>query len=524
MNNLIENAPSSLKRQLLGDFLELAGEISKDTIRPDQEQQLETEIISAALQAKMPSAALSRVAKYHGLPVDLVQSIAQDLLGERGLDLEAEEFAKAIAAVKRIEETTEDQGLREWKLQNLARQYKRSPSQLWSCYEKALVNQAVLQPLSLKEFKDQHGNAIEWLVPGWIPKATTLLLHADGGVGKTLFVYQLLAALLAGDQWNGYQLKKGSCLLVQCDEPGIVTAERMEIRGIRDTADLQILTNWQAESLPRLAKWIEAKRPDLLIIDSLTTVNKASTFSENDTEYARPLLHLRDIANDYGVTVIIIHHSNAGGSARGTRAIHNSVSEVWNMKRGETLTERILSVEKTRLGRPPGDYKFQFDEGDFTFSYLGEAHSEGDQSVATEERIRLWMSTSAGTPYAAEEVSEQLALSKNTVRKALYELWAKGLCNRKRDTKQRFYSYWVESTLWQAADLADPSDLSRSHPDHLPDHLEKPDIPMASPASPPSDPRNRKEITLEKSKNSGSSGSLAQGEAENTCPAGIQQL
>ena len=45
------------------------------------------------------------------------------------------------------------------------------------------------------------------------------------------------------------------------------------------------------------------------------------------------------------------------------------------MRRGESLNERHLKVEKTRLGRPPGDYLFRFDDTDFTFSYLGESET-----------------------------------------------------------------------------------------------------------------------------------------------------
>jgi archaellum biogenesis ATPase FlaH len=503
---IVENAPEDIKRSVLGDVLEMTGEIPRDGLQAQAEAELQKDILAAALKNQAPEAALARVAKYHGLPLNVVQDVASSLLQARGIDMEAEEFSQAIAEVKRIEETIEDQGLREWKLQSLARKWKRSPSQLRACYEKALINQAALQPLSVSEFKERHDTDLEWLIPGWIPRSTTLLLHADGGVGKTLFAYQVMECVLKGIPWNGYHVNTGKCLLVQCDEPGIVTAERIEIRGIDNDAPLRILSNWQAENLPRLAQYIEQERPDLIIIDSLTTINKACTFSENDTEYARPLLHLRDLANDYGATVIIIHHSNAGGSARGTRAIHNSVSEVWSFRRGDTLNDRTLRVEKTRLGRPPGDYRFQFNDTDFTFYYLGEGSEDGDNDAPTEERVRLYLSEHPGTPYASEELAEVLSIAKNTARKVARELWAKGLCKRQRPASQRFYSYYVESSTWAAQ--SDPSDPGENTPDHLRITCSNPDTARDRPPSDPSDPTDRENFTIEKPQNPGSLGSL----------------
>jgi hypothetical protein len=511
MNDLLRDAPADIKRSLLADLLEISGEMLPDGLREAAETELKGDILSASLRSSTPSAALARVARLHGIPVDLVNEVANTLLREKGLDLETEEFGKAIAEVRDIEETIHDQGLREWKIQALARRYRRTPVQLMACYEKALVNQASLAPLTLSEFREQHSTDIEWLIPGWIPRATTLLLHADGGVGKTLFAYQLMESVLKGRPWNGYHVEKGSCLLVQCDEPGIVTAERIEIRGIGENLPLRILTNWQAENLPRLADYIQREKPDLIIIDSLTTINKACTFSENDTEYARPLLHLRDLANDYGATVIVIHHSNASGSARGTRAIHNSVSEVWSLRRGETLNERHLKVEKTRLGRPPGDYLFRFDDTDFTFTYLGEGEDNGDKDrdSPTEERVRLYLSENAGTAYAAEELSELLSISKNTARKVARELWAKGLCKRKRIPPQRFYSYFIDQENGVLSNVtSDLSDPPQNSPDHLRITCENQSPISVSASSDPSDPPDRVFGTIEKPENAGSLGSL----------------
>ncbi|UBF28311.1 AAA family ATPase [Kovacikia minuta CCNUW1] len=424
-----------------------------------------TATISGTAELELP-----QLARWSGIPVETLNDWGKQLVESKlDYDLEAEEFGTMIERYRKIDQIV-DPGLRTWKLQSLARKYKRPLCYLTDAYNKALINQQPVQPLTVAEFKALHDQEVNWLVPGWIPESTTLLLHADGGVGKTLFAYQLMECVLYGKPWNGYPVKHGKVLLVQTDEPTIVTNERIDIRGIRDDAPLKILSDWQVEGLSRLEKHIEGDRPSLVIVDSLTTINRNSIFSENDTEYARPLLELAAIANKYGCVVIIIHHSNAEGGSRGTRAIYNSVSEVWGMSLGQSPSDRLMRVQKTRLGRPPGRYKFQFDDDDFSFTYLGEDMGDDGQAseiAAThEDRIRLWLyeDDQRERRWSTQEISEYLGIAKHSARKACYELWAKGLIRRVRPKGERAWFYFagsnreLESVNTSSCDPSDRSD------------------------------------------------------------------
>ena len=417
------------------------------SIRQDRDRQLVDDTLGVLVSAKYKDAALAQVAAAHMLPIEIVRAIANDLLQTAtGENLEDEEFNAAINQVKWIEENIQDEGLRLWKLQALARRYRRTCTQLQEAYTKALINQKPVEPVSIREFRAQNRGRMKWLIPGWIPASTTLLIHGDGGAGKTLFTYQIFEAVVSTGIWNGYPVEVGPALLVQTDEPGLVTAERMDIRAIGDDAPLQILGDWSAGALPQLAKYIEQNRPRLVVIDSLSTINKDSICSEKDTEYARPLLHLRDIAERFDTCLVIIHHSNASGGVRGTTAIKNSVSEVWAL-RMDGQHRRILAVEKTRLGKPPGRYAFEFDDSDFSYRLLGEqdADNQIEEVASQEERVRLWLyeDNRFGLPWSAMEVSEFLAIPQNTSRRLLRELWATGRIHRDRFNKNRYYSYYA---------------------------------------------------------------------------------
>lgn len=431
------------------------------------EQALEDEILAATTSSRFPKLQLAQIAKCHGTPLEIVEQIASVIFQRRtGQDPEEAEFNAVISQVKKLEEI-QDAGLREWKLQALARKFKRSPSQMMAAYNKALCQQAPVVPLTVAEFRAMHTQEMQWLFPGWAPAASTILLHGDGGAGKTLFLYEMMECILKGKPWNGYPVEKGHVLLVQTDEPSVVTNERIDIRGIDENDPLHILPDWQVEAMPRLASYLEVHRPKMVIIDSLSSINRNCIFSENDMEYARPLLQLRDLANQYGCTFFIIHHSNFLGQARGTRAIHNSVSEVWSLKsNADTPQERLLRVEKTRMGRPPGKYRFQFDEESFSFHYLGEGENDDQNSESStqEHRVRLWMfdSDHQNIPYTATEVAEYIGLAKHSARRALYELWCKGIIHRRRSSVGRGHVYFATSSN-VTSDQSDQSDQPSDH-------------------------------------------------------------
>lgn len=404
---------------------------------------------------------IAQVAKNYQVPIELAEQIASTLLQKQfNVDVDAVDFNNLVKQVSDIENNVADQGLRLYKLQGLARRSKRSYRELMECYNKALLNQKPIETINLKQLRAKTEAETDWLIPGWLPQGTNLLFFGDGGTGKTLMAYQWLEAIANGTPWNGYQVKQGRCLLVQCDEPEIVLRNRMDLLQLPDDAPIDIITDWSTDAIPRLRSYVEEHKPAFILIDSLSAVNTSTIFSENDAEYARPILQLTKLCSEFNLTICLIHHANAAGQSRGTRAIHNSVSEVWALRHGEGQLERVLAVLKTRLGRPPGAYKFLFNEDDHSFSYLGSADDPDGASATQEEKIRLWMyqSDNRAIPYTPIEVAEACAISQPSTRKALHELWAKGLISR-RPSKFGRRGYVYSSPKIRTADN-DPAILS----------------------------------------------------------------
>ena len=440
---------------------------------------LEESILEAAT-SRHPEARLAQVAKSFEIPLDVAKSIAFDLMRTRlNVDPEEKEFQRMVHLVKAAEKI-QDAGYREWRLQCIARSFKRSKKELMEAYNKALIHQAPIKPLKLSELKAIANTSVKWLVQGWIPLGVAMLFHAFGGTGKTLFMYQIAACIAKGKPWNEYPVEQGHVLVLQSDEPAHVTHERLETLGITDTDPLDVFPNWQVEAMPQLEAFLQAQQDAgkpvrFVLIDSATSCNRNTMISENDVEYARPVLQLAALAEKFGFTCVVIHHSNAMGEARGTKALHNSVSEVWAMSVANEMSgERLLRVQKNRVGRPPGRYKFDFDPATYEFTFTGEEGEREGESATNEKQIELWLQEEShrGIPYESEEIAHELRLSKSVARRALYELWSKGVIRREK--RKRAFLYWVgdlrpehQSDHLIASDHSDPAS------DHLGDHFAK---------------------------------------------------
>jgi archaellum biogenesis ATPase FlaH len=361
-------------------------------------------------------------------------------------------YERLIAAIQKVELEITDPGFKFMKMRKLAKQYDYSIRELEALFYKSLLAKENEPAISLKELAEKHGNKIrEWLLHGFLPKGTTVLLHAKGGVGKTRLMYEFAYHLATGTEWNGFSVtgsrRKG--LIVQTDEQPNDMLQALEKRGMTDELPLLYKTRWSTEHIPQLRKEFEQHRPDFVIVDSLTTVSRHSLFSENDSEYARPVLLLTALAQEFNATIIIIHHSSKAGDARGTSAIFNSVSEVWKLSRDPqnplpNSPDRILEIEKSR-SRRPATYKLQFNGDDNSWLYMGEVGIDANNSeLSTKETIVKFLSDRKGIKFEAIEVHQGVGSTLDHVRRCCSQLAHDGIISHQRLQRHgRPYVYFI---------------------------------------------------------------------------------
>lgn len=419
---------------------------TKRQLQPKEKtiSQLEEEIISAATSTN-PKVALTQVAALNGFSASLVEQIAKSLLKDQGMDslydLAKDEYQRCINEIRDIE-LKQDPGEKAWKLQDLARKYHRSVKEILEVYYKSLLVQHLEDPISLKEFKQQHPEGRKWLLRGWIPESSLVLFHGHGGIGKTLYTHHLIKHVVQGIDWSEYKVKSGcnGILYVQTDTALVSAVEALKQAGIPDDVPIQLHDKWRVEFMSYLYKWIEKQRPALVVIDSLTSVNRFSTVSENDTSYAQPILQMRDFAAEFGCSFVIIHHSNGAGEVRGTKAVRAAVDEVWRIERANKQDEadpkRLLVIEKSR-SRITQRYEMQFDDDNFSWNLLIPEDENGKPTRSTSGRWLIvdHLNKYPGKKYCAEDLAQELRIPEATVRRELPNLFREGLIDREPNPK-----------------------------------------------------------------------------------------
>jgi KaiC/GvpD/RAD55 family RecA-like ATPase len=409
---------------------------------------------------------------YEGLDLDEgLQCVEQSILEiaqlrqvEEGADAEFRRYTQVIEAIRDLELKIADPGYRAWKLQILAKRYERSPRQLEDLYFKSLIAEENEPMMDFDQMLAKHGSCMrEWFVHGFLPKGSTILLHANGGTGKTKLAYDFIYHLATGSDWSGFPVTSPRrCMIIQADESPSDMLQSLWDRGISQGLPIKYKTKWTVDHIQQLRKEALEYKPEVLVIDSITAVSRNSLFSENDTEYARPVLLFRDLANEIGCTIIIIHHSNSQGEARGTRAIFNSVSEVWALKRTDDKspdsTERFLTIEKSR-SRKPAKYKLQFNPDDKSWSCLGKDGEEANSpNVRTKDAIITFLRQRQGIPYEAAEIHNAIGGSLGHVRRSAYDLAEEGVISRRQHQLGGAYTYFVGGVI-----MDDPPTIAHDH-------------------------------------------------------------
>ncbi|MEH2031029.1 MAG: DnaB-like helicase N-terminal domain-containing protein [Nostoc sp.] len=372
-------------------------------------------------------------------------------------DIAFERLCKELEDIEEIENAAQ----RDWLMRKLAKKWKfSSKKELLDFHAKWLDSQSKTQLYTAKEYFAKYGNRDQdWVVPGLVPTESVVVAYGDGGVGKTRFAFTLAKYACSGGRftYDGAEIDPMKVLLIETDQGARNTSKLLEMQDFFEdelTSDrLSICEEWTVGEFGKLKQMLKQNQPKLVIIDSLMSVSTSSIYSENDTEYARPIVRLRHLAQEFNCTFLLIHHCNANGEIRGTRAIKFSCDELWKLTRQRNEIEEFnaLTIEKSR-SRGPGAYKFMYDDETWGWKFTGRledsAISQGTDSQSTNimSRCIKYLKQHRGIPYEAQEIAEELNLNRDTVRRDLKRAVNEGLVNSGRGKiNKRALVYYIGS-------------------------------------------------------------------------------
>lgn len=208
-----------------------------------------------------------------------------------------------------------------------------------------------------------------WIVKGFIPKATYGMIYGESGSGKSFITYDICAAIVRGEEWQGKKVKKGRVLYVVAEgQAGFVNRGRayVEHQGIQhsDLDDLDYITDRvpnliNAEVVRELIADIRLQQPyDLIVMDTFAQVTSGAN-ENSGQDMGVALSHCALLHQMSGAMVLLVHHSgkDASRGARGHSSIWYNSDLVLEVNRAQDL--RSVTVMKVKDGQDGEEFGFK---------------------------------------------------------------------------------------------------------------------------------------------------------------------
>lgn len=203
---------------------------------------------------------------------------------------------------------------------------------------------AELEVLVDVDIKNEHrlkSNIYEFdrVLGGGVVDGSLILLGGDPGVGKSTLALQAGGNLAIGDK---------QVLYVSGEESSAQVKIRFTRLGL-NTTNLKFLGE---TSLDTILATIEKHTPDLVIIDSIQTLNYSEVESESGSisQVKAVTAKLAEIAKDKNTPIILIGHVTKDGSVAGPRTLEHLVDVVLYLEGDRYHAFRILRAVKNRFG------------------------------------------------------------------------------------------------------------------------------------------------------------------------------
>jgi hypothetical protein len=177
--------------------------------------------------------------------------------------------------------------------------------------------------------------------------------------------------------------------------------------------------------LSELEAELEDFQPQLVVIDSLTTICLSLGVSEKDPEFARYIYKLKDLLGRYNAAGIITHHENKDCLAKGINKISGSAripAAVWGIWQLEAVNPNDKQSPLRRLNIQPREgeptvLSLQINPKDLwasqgIYEFLGELGDETGEKRSHGERVLALLAKYSPKGLTFKEIDDQLRVGR----------------------------------------------------------------------------------------------------------------
>ncbi|MBO5197595.1 MAG: AAA family ATPase [Lachnospiraceae bacterium] len=240
--------------------------------------------------------------------------------------------------------------------------------------------------VTLTPMKDIEEKEAEWLVPEYMPKAQITILAGDGGSGKTTTWCAISAAVSSGEKcfMNGdmpfdEQQEPKKVLFFSSEDSAEYTLRgklRRSGAKLENVLSMSLSDERFAElkfDSALLEQLIAEHRPALVVFDPLQSFIPPEVQMGQRNAMRSCLNPLIGLGEKYGVTFLIVVHTNKQSGLWGRKRIADS-ADIWDIARSVLIAGeadntglRYLSHEKNNYGPLGQTVLFRLDSGKVEF-------------------------------------------------------------------------------------------------------------------------------------------------------------
>ena len=180
---------------------------------------------------------------------------------------------------------------------------------------------------------------LDRVLGGGMVEGGVVLIGGDPGIGKSTLLLQALDSLQRSGQ---------NTLYVTGEESGAQVALRARRLGL-DNSGVQVLAEIQLE---KILATLEARRPNIAVIDSIQTVysDQLSSAPGSVAQVRECAAHLTRAAKASGVSIVLVGHVTKEGALAGPRVLEHMVDTVLYFEGDTHSSFRLVRAIKNRFG------------------------------------------------------------------------------------------------------------------------------------------------------------------------------
>jgi hypothetical protein len=198
----------------------------------------------------------------------------------------------------------------------------------------------------------------QWIIQSVIAENSVGVIYSPPGIGKTTFVASMATAIATGKDWFGRQVTlPGSCVYGAAeDAPGF----KIRLRAAKRAAHLPLNVRIGVYTFPeaidlrdpisvtRFLRFLQGQEwpaPLRVVVIDTYAASMPGAAENSSEDVTTAMVHAQKLRKELGVTVILVHHTNASGSReRGHSAMRGAADFMLAMN----PSDDVVSVEASK--------------------------------------------------------------------------------------------------------------------------------------------------------------------------------